>query len=50
MARGQVQSQRAGDGRLPYTAFSHYKSQPGHRVIVSGELDYQRNGRERTRR
>jgi hypothetical protein len=37
MARSQMQRQCAGDSRLPYTAFSHDKSQLGHRVIVSGE-------------
>ena len=37
MARSQVQRQRAGDGRLPYTAFSDDKSQLSHREIVCGE-------------
>src|SRR6476620_6813577 len=37
MAGRQMQRQRAGDGRLPYTAFSHDKSQLSHREIVCGE-------------
>jgi hypothetical protein len=38
MARGQMQRQRAGHGRLSYTAFSYDKCQLSHREIVSGEL------------
>ena len=37
MARCQMQRQRAGNGRLPYAAFSYDKSQLGHREIVCGD-------------
>jgi hypothetical protein len=46
VARRKMQRQRARDGRLAYTAFPYDKCQPGHRVIVCGELDFHRNGRE----
>ena len=34
MKRGQMQGQRAGDGRLPYSAFPHDKRQLSHLAIV----------------
>ena len=37
MARRQMQRQRAGDGRLPYSALPHDKCQLGHRVESSGK-------------
>jgi hypothetical protein len=49
MARGQMQRQRAGDGRLPYTAFSHDKSQLGHRWVLpqrTRRKQFHRKGRK----
>lgn len=37
MSRGQVQSQRAGDGCLTYAAFAHDKCQLRHLAIVCGK-------------
>jgi hypothetical protein len=36
MARGKMQRQGAGDGRLTYAALAHDKCQLRHRVIVAG--------------
>ena len=44
MARGKMQRQRAGYGRLAHTAFPDDKRQLSHREIVCGKGTFDRKG------